>query len=176
MSGVVPVSGLLQVDLVTEAGVLAVEQAAGRARSVGWRRRDGRSVGFRLLLGQLVVEVVGEVVLEVVLEIVVEVVVEVDVADGWLSPGLALYLDFRLPDAEEDESRGEDDEETGGGEETEGEEAPAGGQSGGERDHSESPLLTEISLSGPAGDVAPVLRAGPHSDTLGDGDQVRGGV
>ena len=154
-----------------------MEHAVGRAGPVSWRWRDGRSVGFGLLLGVLeamvvvMMVVMVEVVVVVMVVVMVEVMVEVDVADGWLSPGLALYLDFLPPDAEEDESRGEDDEETGGGE-TEGEQTPAGGQSGRERNHSQSALLTEVSLAGPAGDIAPVLRSGPHCHSLREGHQV----
>ena len=51
-----------------------------------------------------------------------------------------------IPDAEEDETSCEDDEETACGE-AEAEEAPAGGQPGGERNNSQSPLLAEISLT-----------------------------
>ena len=164
----VPVSGLLEVEVVTEAGVLAMEHCVGRALSVGWRGRDTGSVGFGLLLSFLVV-------VEVVVEIMEEVMVEVNVADGWLRLGLALNLDFLPPDAEEDEASCEDDEEEAGGE-TEGEEAPAGGQPGGERNHSQSPLLAEVPLADHAGDIAVVVRPSQHCDGLRDGHQVGAGL
>ena len=158
VTATLPVSGLLEVEVLTEAGVAAVEHRVGRALSVSWRRRDSSFVGFGLLLW-LVVE---------------EVMVEINVADGWLFPCLALNLDFLPPDAEEDETSGEDDEETAGGE-AEGEQAPVGGQSGGERDKSQSPLLAELPLTDPAGDITPVVRSGPHCDSLRHGHQVGAG-
>ena len=147
------VSGLLEVEVVREAGVLAVEHG------VGGRRREGRSVRFGLHLRWLLVDLT----------------VEVNVAHGWLCPGLALALHFLPPEAEEEESRGYDDEEAAGGE-TEGEEAVAGGDGGSERNNLQSPLLAAPSLTGPAGDIAPVLRGGSHCDSLGHGDQVGPGV
>ena len=62
------VSGLLEVKVVTEARVLAVEHRVGGAGSVRWRWRDGRPVGFGLLL--------------LCWWVLVELTVEVNVADG----------------------------------------------------------------------------------------------
>ena len=104
-----------------------------------------------------------------------ELTVEVNIADGWLSPGLALNLHSLPPEAEEEECRGDDEEEAAGGE-TEGEEAPAGGEAGSEGNQPQPPLLADPPLTGPAGDVAAVLRGGSHCHRLGDGDEVGPGV